>query len=170
MLKFDMSQDYQGTGVSQGLDRGLLVYKNDILLLEEGMGLGACALQTEGYTYFTSIKSIKRAKNSFKVECTIDKKLVWKIFGIKSKLLTRILEDFISNIYMKNEKRQEKLLNLGGHLQKFFNVKSCFIKVRSQGEVRMTYKVDDSEISVDLSCVTEKTRNKLFVMMYCAFS
>ncbi|MGV8905414.1 MAG: hypothetical protein ACOH15_02310 [Acetobacterium sp.] len=164
MLTFDISNEYIGTGVSHGLDRGLLVYSGDVLLLEEGMGLGACALQTEGYTYFTSIKNIKREKDSFEVECTIDKKLVWKVLGVRAKLLTRILEGITSNIYMKQENKQRKLLRLGGLLCKVFSVNSCFVNVKSQGEVRIVFEIEDNEILVDLSCKTEKMGSKLFVM------
>jgi len=108
-LKFDISTQYKGTGVSQGLDRGLLVYDDDILLLEEGMGLGACAFQTGSYTYFTSIKSIKKAEDSFKVVGSIDKKLVWKVLGIKSSLLTRTLEYITTNIYMNSHLTKEEI-------------------------------------------------------------
>jgi len=128
------------------------------------MGLGACAIQTDGYTYFTSIQSIKKENAYFEVECTIDKKLVWQVLGVKSNFFTRILEDVTSNIYMKHEKKQENLLKLGGVLRKLFNVKACFIKVPNQGEVRMTYEVANNEIMVDLSCETEKLGSKLFVM------
>lgn len=164
MLKFDMSHQYKGTGVSQGLDRGLLVYSDDVLLLEEGMGLGACAIQTDGYTYFMSIKSIKKSKNSFEVECEIDKKLVWKVLGIQSNLFTRMLEYMTTNLYMKYENKQKKLLKQGDVLRKYFNVKACFVVVPSQGKVSITYEIGDNEIRVDLSCETAKMESKLFVM------
>jgi hypothetical protein len=38
MLKFDMSRQYKGTGVSHGLDRGLLVYSDDVLLFRKAWG------------------------------------------------------------------------------------------------------------------------------------
>lgn len=164
ILKFDISRQYKGTGVSQGLDRGLLVYDDDILLLEEGMGLGACAYQKGGFTYFTSIKSIVKEGVSFKVIYSIDRRLDWMILGIKSYPLTRALEYIGTNLYMKNEKRQEILLKLGGFLRKVFNVKPCFIIVPVQGEIKIHYELRDMEILVDLSCETEEMGNKLFVM------
>lgn len=164
MLTFDISDEYKGTGVSQGLDRGLLVYNDDVLLLEEGMGLGACAIQTYGYTYFTSIKMIRKAEGFFTVIHTIDKKLIWSVLGVKSKLFTRTLEYITTNIYMKQEKRQEKLLKLGAVLRKIFNVTASFVNVPTQGEVRITYEVSDNEILVNLSCETKKKQSKLFVM------
>ncbi|MHC1718644.1 MAG: hypothetical protein AB9883_08370 [Acidaminococcaceae bacterium] len=164
MLKFDLSYDHKGTGVSKGIDRGLLVYDGDVLLLEEGMGLGACSLQTGGYTYFASIKNIKRAKSSFDVVFIIDKRLEWKVFGIKSTYLTKILEYIATKIYMKHENIQNKLLKLGGLLQKLFKARTYFVKVPAQGEIRIAYELGDNEILVDLSCQTEKKKIKLFVM------
>ena len=164
MLRFDISHEFQGTGVSKGLERGLVVYYDDILLMEEGMGLGACALQTGGYTYFTSIKRINKVKNSINVVCHIDRRLVWQVLGIKSNHFTRILEYLATNIYMKHENRQAGLLKLGGLLQKLFRVKASFVNVSSQGEARINYELGDTEISIDLSCKTEKRGCKLFVM------
>ncbi|HWQ44686.1 MAG TPA: hypothetical protein VN373_03340 [Methanosarcina barkeri] len=164
MLKFDISHHYKGTGVSQGLDRGLIVYSDDILLMEEGMGLGACAFQTDGYTHFTSIKSIKKAEDSFEVVGSIDKRLVWTVLGIKSGHLTRALEYITTNIYMKQEKNQELLLQLGQLLRMLFRVNACFDRIPPLGEVRLTYALSANEILVDLSCETAKKGCKLFVL------
>jgi len=163
MLRFDMSPIYKGTGVSQGLDRGL-VYNDDALLVEEGMGLGACAYQADGYTYFTSIKSIKRTSDSFEVIFSINIKLQHMILGIRSDLFTRYQEYIFTNIYMKHEKRQELLLNLGRPLRKLFNLKVCFIKGPPLGEVKIKYELGGNDVSADLSCEMGKKDGKLFVM------
>lgn len=164
MLKFDISHLYQGTGVSQGLDRGLLVYNDDVLLLEEGMGLGACALQTDGYTHFTSVKSIKKAVDSFEVIGSIDMKLEFKVLGINSNLFAKAQEYIATNIYMKHEKRQDQLLRIGALLRKIFNVEVCYVKVPPLGDVRISYEIGKNEVLVDLSCDTVKTGCKLFMM------
>jgi len=164
MLKYEMSHKYKGTGVSQGLDRGLLVYNDDILLVEEGMGLGACAFQTEGFTYFASISDIKKDGTSFEVIYNIDKKLELKVSGIRSELFTRVQEQISTNIYMKREKSQKKLLILGGLLGKLFNVQVCFVKVPTIGEVRIIYELGYNSITMDVNCETEKRVGKLFVM------
>lgn len=166
MLKFDMSDTYQGMGVSRGLDRGVLVYHDDTLLLEEGMGLGACALQTNGYTYFASVKTIKKIESGFAVVLDIDQQLVWQVFGANARLLTRILEKLTTHIYMKQEKRQNAFLKLGNKLRQLFKVSSCFIAVPKQAEGLMVIKVGDNRVAVDLSIKTA-TKNgkwKFFVM------
>lgn len=164
MLKFDISHDYKGIGVSEGLERGLLVYKDDVLLLEEGMGIGICALQTGGYTYFTSIKSITKAKNSYDVLYSINKRLEWKIFGFRSRNLTKALEYIATNLYMKNESGQKTALKLGTLMRKLFRVEASFMEVPSLGEVKTNYEISDYRIIVNVSCETNTKSNKLFIM------
>ncbi|SHJ19715.1 hypothetical protein [Parasporobacterium paucivorans] len=164
MLAFDLSVNYKGVGVSEGIDRGLLVYDGDTLLLEEGMGLGACSLQTGGYTYFASVKNIEKDGDSLAAVYIIDKRLEWTIWGLKSTSFTRILEYIATNMYMKHENTQSRLLKLGGHLKRLFKAETCFVSVPAQGVVRIAYEIGDHEISVDLSCETEKDGIRLFVM------
>jgi len=164
MLKYEISQTYKGIGVSEGLDRGLLVYNDDVLLVEEGMGLGACAFQTGGLTYFASINDIKNEGNSFEVIYNIDKRLELKISGIRSEIITRVQEQIATNIYMKREKSQKKLMILGELLAKILNVDVCFVKVPSIGEVRITYKLDDNCVTMDVNCEIENKTGKLFLM------
>lgn len=164
MLKFDISHLYNGTGVSQGLDRGLLVYKDDNLLLEEGMGLGACAFQTGGYTYFASIKEIKKTGDSFAIIYIIDTTLELKVLGIKSRFIVRVQEFIAKNIYMKYIKSQKLILMLWTFSNIIFNVKSYFVKVPILGEMRVLYSLKKNDILVDISCATKKICSKIFVM------
>lgn len=166
MLRFDMSDTYQGMGVSRGLDRGVLVYHDGTLLLEEGMGLGACALQTNEYTYFASVKTIQKIESGFAVVLDIDQQLVWQVFGVNVRLLTRILEKLTTHIYMKQEKRQNAFLELGNKLRQLFKVSSCFITVPKQAVGLMMIKVGDNRVAVDLSMKTaiKNGKRKIFVM------
>jgi hypothetical protein len=164
MLRFDISHQYKGMGISKGLDRGLLVYDADKLLVEEGMGIGACAVQTGGFTYFTSIRHIIKDGDSFKTVCSIDKRLEWVVLGFRSKLFTRIQEYFSTNIYMRYEKIQTGLLKIGEFLGKVFNGRMCFVEVQSLGEIKITYVVGDNEIVVDLSGEISNDNFKLYVM------
>lgn len=76
MPQYDLTDQYKGFGISQGLDRGLLVYHGDTLLVEEGMGIGACAFQTGGFTYFASTRSIQKDQGTMTMTASLDKKLV----------------------------------------------------------------------------------------------
>nr|WP_320026221.1 hypothetical protein [uncultured Acetobacterium sp.] len=166
MLTFDMTDTYKGMGVSSGLDRGILVFYGSTLLLEEGMGLGACALQTNGYTYFSSVKSINKIDNSFEIRFEIDQQLVWAFFGVSTHLLTRMLEKFTTLVYMKQENRQMAFLKLGSKFRKIFKVKSSFLTVPSLAEGVILAEFRDNSIALDLSLKTTANHNnrKFFIM------
>jgi hypothetical protein len=166
MLKFEMpeiEEIYKGVGVSKGLDRGLLVYHNGALLVEEGMAIGACAFQTGGFTYFASIKSIERKGSFIEVESHIDTRLEFSVLGIRSKLITKSQEALAKYFYMKQENWQEQLLKNSEIIKKLFNVNICFVKVPSLGIVKTVYEVGDGIVKTDLSCCAE-CGGKLFVM------
>lgn len=167
MLTFDMNNTYKGLGVSRGLDRGVQVYYDNNLLLEEGMGLGACALQTNGYTYFATVKTIiKSGEGKFEVFLEIDQQLVWNILGVNARLITRMLEKLVTNIYMKQEKRQKSYLKLGNLLRKVFRIRSRFITVAQQAEVVMVVAVGNNLVDIDLSLKTQvKDGNRKFFVM-----
>ncbi|MBP1743116.1 MAG: hypothetical protein H6Q58_94 [Firmicutes bacterium] len=166
MLVFEMpelEEIYRGTGVSKGLDRGLLVYDNGALLVEEGMAIGACAFQAGGYTYFASVKSIERKGSFIEVESQIDTRLEISVLGIKSKLVTKTHEMLVKHFYMKQENWQEKLLKKGEIIRKIFDVNTCFVKGPSLGTVKTVYEVGNGIVKTDLSCCA-KIGGRFFVM------
>ncbi|MHB1483476.1 MAG: hypothetical protein ACYCYI_02335 [Saccharofermentanales bacterium] len=175
MLKFAISDKFKGIGASQGLDRGLLVYDGNELIVGEGLGIGACALQSGGFTYFSTITSIddSQTEDSFQIISNIDIKLVWKLFGIRSQVFTRIIESICDNIYKKHEKRQNMLLKLEEFLTRIFRIKLCFDKIPSLGTIKIDFKINYdeissdtavSEVSADLTCEAEMSGFRLYVM------
>jgi hypothetical protein len=166
MLIFKMPEIediYKGTGVSKGLDRGLLVYHNGALLVEEGMAIGACAFQAGGYTYFASVKSIERKGSYIEVESHIDTRLEFSVLGIRSKLITKSQEMLVKHFYMKQEKWQEQLLKKSESMRKLFNVNLCFVKGPSLGTVKTVYEVGEGVVKTDLSCCAD-CGGRFFVM------
>ena len=125
-----------------------------MLLLDEGMGLVACALQVEGSTYFASIKDINMSDGSYDVNFSFDRKLEVMVMGIKSHIITKIYENLVKSIYMNHEKRQDQLLKLGGFVRKFFCVENCFAKVQALGDVKINFKLYNNEILINLKCKT----------------
>lgn len=166
MLTFDMTDIYKGMGVSGGLDRGLLVYHDRTLLLEEGMGLGTCALQSNGYSYFASVKTINKIENTFEVFFEIDQQLVWEVFGVSTRLLTRMLEKFTTHIYMKHESGQTVFLKMGSMLRRLFKIRSRFITVPALATGVILADICRNRVALDLSLKTVVPHNnrKLFVM------
>ncbi len=164
MLKFELSDKNIGTGISKGLARGLLVYYKDVLLLEEGMGLGICALHVNGHTYFTSPVSIAGTRDSFESVWCFDIMLETEIVGFKTPLVTFLREHIITGLYMKQKSMQEKLLEMGERLRKIFRMETCFVKVPPVGEVRANYKIFQNSIKVDLSFELKKQGGKLYIL------
>jgi hypothetical protein len=167
VLRFEMpdaDKTYKGTGVSQGLDRGLLVYYGEDMLVEEGMGLGACALQADGFTYFATVKSVKRDGPHIEVEYAVDRRLEYRIFGVRSKLLTKLQEQWATNFYMKYEKAQEWLLKCGDSMKRLFKADLVFAEVPAVGFVRTRYEIGDNFVNVDVSCISQRKDLLLFIM------
>lgn len=167
MIRFEMpdaEKTYKGTGISQGLDRGLLVYYGGELLVEEGMGIGACALQSDGFTYFATVKSVKRDGPFVEVEYAIDRRLEYSIFGVRSKLYTKLQEQWVTNFYMKYQKTQDWQLRLGDLMMKLLKMKHIYVKVPSIGEINTKYELGRNFVNVDISCSSMQERSRLFIM------
>ncbi|MGB4587859.1 MAG: hypothetical protein WBI17_01330 [Clostridiaceae bacterium] len=164
MLAFKLSPKYKGNGVSEGLDRGLLVYWDGELLLEEGMGIGACAVQQGGFTHFGSLKSFQEEGARLEAVYSMNKKLIWTLFGIPSKFITRIMDYSGTNLYMNQERLQDLFFKVGTFFFKVFQMKVSFAEILPIGEVHLVYEVGDSEVFVNVSCKTKKPDCKIFVM------
>jgi hypothetical protein len=164
MLEYEFSDEYKGFGFSEGLERGLLVYQDGTLLAEEGMGLGACALQTGGYTYFGSVREQAAADDGRRQVVDMDRQLVWRIFGVRSRLLTRLLEIIATRHYMKKPRHQARILRLGELLSRIFRVDASFAKVLPLGRVTLDMNLNENEIVVTAGCQARKNCGKLFIM------
>jgi len=154
MLEFSLSPNYKGEGISEGLERGILVFFDGKNLVQEGMGLGTVALRTRNLTYFSKKSRLRKiSANEYVKEFYIDTVMTWKIFNKRSIILTKLLEEF-GNFYKKEGvATQELLLNIGIWLRRILGIKSEMTNYRSLGKVNFNYKVLENEviITVDFS-------------------
>jgi len=166
MLTFEMSKRYKGTGISNGLDRGMLVYQNGDLLLDEGMGMGSLALQSGGMNYFASIKQITNSSDSGRVEVTlsVDRMLQRTIYGIPSKPLTRFIEKVCTNMYKEREQGQGIWFVIGGWINFVLQIKVDFVPVPSKGIFQLSNEILKNEVRIELSGNLEEAADKIFVM------
>lgn len=174
MLKFTLSRQYQGIGGSEGLDRGLLVYDDDRLLVEEGMGLGAVALQASGFTFFASLAEMRHdtaadpgtpaPAGEWTAVYSLDRRLVWKVLGRPSVTMTRLLETFVTHGYMKLETAQPKLLAFGARLVRLFRVAASFQPVASRGLVTVTYRAGSDAVDIAAEARWQAPEARLFIM------
>lgn len=164
MLTFEVSKQYKGTGISDGLDRGLLVYQNGALLLDEGMGLGALAVQSDGLNYFASILKVETSPNQIDVILSIDKMLQRTIYGISSKPLTRFIEKTCTVMYKERKKSQRIWFRIGEWINFLLQIKATFEPVPAKGQFVLNYQISHDEILIDVSGQLEEPVDCIFVM------
>lgn len=167
MLELKFDENYDGQGISKGIQRGLLPYLDGKLIMQEGMGIGAFAIQCENRTYFCSIDKITEKNASGKVilvQYRIDRRLDWTFLNRSSSVLTTFLELAASKCYMKAEAFQGPLLKLGTLFRKLFGIRIDFKKIESLGKIRAKYTIKESEVYIEVDCKSTCKDYKLFVM------
>ncbi|MFX1521787.1 MAG: hypothetical protein ACFFCD_17920 [Promethearchaeota archaeon] len=164
MITFDLSPSYKGEGISEGLERGVLVFFDDKNLIQEGMGLGTVALRTRNLTYFSRSSKLKRLSvNEYVKEFYIDTIMNWKLFNKRSMFLTKIIEEF-GNFYKKEGgSTQDFLLTMGVWLRKLFGITSEMTNYKRLGKVIFNYKFlkNQVKVSVDFSQILKDNPEKL---------
>jgi hypothetical protein len=62
-IVFSSENKYKGAGISEGPSRGLVAHYNETDITSYGMGIGALALRTNGFTFFAHVElSTKRVR------------------------------------------------------------------------------------------------------------
>lgn len=164
MLTFELSKQYRGFGISNGLDRGLLIYQNGSLLLDEGMGIGALAVQHQGITYFASILRVNPSTDQIEAILSVDKMLQRKIVGIQSKPLTRLIDKICATMYKEREKNQRFWLKFGGVINSILHITVSFVQVPSKGRFELKYTFANGDIEVELNAKLESRVDRISVM------
>ncbi|MBD3185560.1 hypothetical protein GF325_01930 [Candidatus Bathyarchaeota archaeon] len=150
LFKYYLSDEYKGMGVSEGLQRGLLVTVDGKDIVQEGMGMGAPALVTGDATYFSAnARSTKVNKNHLRKEFTIDSVLTWRWnwFNFKLEKFEKInlVTWFINKwmaFYKERTMLQAPLLKLGMRVRKVLSVDSTIKHFGNLGKVIVDYHVD----------------------------
>jgi hypothetical protein len=138
---------YQGTAISRGLARGLLVYYGDCNLTGEGMGIGSIALRDPECTYFSRSWSDSADTGVLRRTFTLDTRMRWGIRGRPSDLLTRWIESGIS-AYMRLPRLQSIIQLRVFPLRTLLGIHPLFETVPPRGKVTFTYRV--TGLSVDV--------------------
>lgn len=159
-----MSEEYKGMGISSGLDRGMLVYRNGKPLIDEGMGMGAVSVSSAGFHYFASIIKINHSRDKVEVVLTIDKMLIQTIYGIQSKFFTLLSEKICTSIYKERETYQRIGFSIGAWINFMLRLKVKFITVAPLGQFVLNYQVSENTLLVDLSGDLERAVDEIYVM------
>ena len=167
MIEFRFDENYYGEGISKGIPRGLLAYHDGVLIVQEGMGLGAFAIQYNNRTYFCSIEKICKSGHLDKiidVEYRVDMRLEWTFFQKSSPLITTFLEMTASKIYMKSEAFQGPILKMGTRLRRLLRISTDFKKTESLGHIKARYTIGKSDIHITVESNVGLEKYKFFIM------
>lgn len=139
--------NYQGSGISHGLARGLLVFWGDLNLTGEGMGIGSVAVREPTCTYFSRSWDDVAEGDMFRRTFTLDTRMSWSVFGKISPLITQWIESAIG-AYMQLPSFQRILMLPVLPLRSALHIHPVFETVPSHGQVTMTYIVKDGQVAV----------------------
>jgi hypothetical protein len=159
LLEFYFSKNFKGEGISEGIERGILVDYNNKCIVQEGMGLGSPAIKTNNGTFFSSNSElIEVSDKEYIKEFDINSELVWEIFKVRSEkyksinLLT-IFINKLTDLYKRLRVIQPILLKLGILTRDFFQTNSEINHIDSLGKIKFLYTIlkDEVLIEVDFS-------------------
>ena len=173
MIDFGFSNEYRGEGISEGLERGLVVSYNDINLVQEGMGLGASAIKSKTSTYFSrKSKLIKLADAHYIKEFYIDSELKWKILPFKGEGTKTVnpITFFINKLtdfYKRAQVFQPNLLQMGIFSRNFFQVKPVLINTGYLGKMTFDYELDKKKIVINADFSDIIKRNGKYFTKIC---
>lgn len=150
-LTFAVDDSFRGKGASKGLSRGLLAFFDSHNITQEGMGIGAIALRTDKFTYFshaskTEIIDGKKIIRTF----LINRRLMKAFRGQPSGALTWLYEKATS-FYMAVPSFQDSLLTVTNPLGRHLKVTSLFEETEPVGEANVTYIIDRRRVTVECS-------------------
>ncbi|MCX5779303.1 MAG: hypothetical protein NTV45_00480 [Firmicutes bacterium] len=145
---FFHDDDYKGMGVSEGLARGLQLKMAGEDLTQEGMGLGAIAIRSRGYTYFSRDCNISCSDPYFKVQqYVIDTVQVFGTGGRADPIITRISE-LLSALYRRVPAIQNSMLWAEAQTRRCLGIKSTFAPVAPQARADFCFQLAAEKIEV----------------------
>ncbi|MBD3255573.1 MAG: hypothetical protein GF383_10805 [Candidatus Lokiarchaeota archaeon] len=168
MVRFKFSNDFKGEGISNGLDRGLLVSYKSLNLVQEGMGLGTPALKTNTRTFFSrTSKLTKLSENTYKKTFYIDSELIWDFISLWNnndndyQIFTALINK-LTDLYKKFSKFQTNLLKLGLFSQNLIGISSRIISRGILSKIVTYYEIKKNKviIEVDFSNVLKLNKNQ----------
>lgn len=148
-ISFITDDTFRGEGASDGLSRGLLAFFDSHNITQEGMGIGAIALRTDKFTYFSNtcktevIDSTKIAKTFL-----INKRLMKSFLGRPSEMLTWLYQK-ATNLYMALPLLQNILLSFSGRISNYTKTTTHFEDIEPAGEAEVVYLINKNIVSVN---------------------
>jgi hypothetical protein len=147
-LSFHNDDSHPGSGVSTGIPRGLLVRRDGIDLVQEGLGLGAVALKRRGITYFPQVSSSREGRGCVIKELTVDSAMVLESPYLP---LARLMPAYGlgTKAYMSLPWGQERFLSLRSKFFAWFVVHPAFRPVEALAKVMFVYRPEGDEVNIE---------------------
>ena len=139
--------NYEGTGRSRGLARGLLVYFGDLNLTGEGMGIGGVAVRDRTCTYLSRSWNDRADGERVGRTYTLDTRSGWSVMGRPSPWVTRGIESAVG-AYMRLPSLQNLLLRPVPRVRSALKIEPLFETVPPVGEVSVTCAVQGGHVDV----------------------
>jgi hypothetical protein len=157
---------FPGEGVSIGLARGLVARHEGMDITGEGMGIGAVAIRTGGFTYFAENTNTKKAGHRIVKHFLINKRLLWTFMGKPSAMLTKF-GDKSTSLYMSGSLFQKTIMNLKliVFIKKILGLGICFEHVNPVATATCEYTIKNTGVSVKCSVKTIRDEPAKFYLM-----
>ena len=149
-INFSSGEDYQGSGVSTGLARGIVGYFRGEDITREGLGVGAIAFRRGIFVYFPDVVSARNISDGHSIRrVSVSRRLLKSIRG-KPNLFVSVLSELAVKLYMASPLLQKTVLNLKllHMIRKTLKVESFLEEVMPLAEAVCDYKILGNKISV----------------------
>ena len=149
-INFYSGEDYQGSGISTGIARGIVGYFRGEDITREGLGVGAIAFRKGIFVYFPIVLSTRNISDVHIIKrFSVSRRLLKSIQG-KPNLFASVLSELVVKLYMTSPLLQKTILNLSlfQMLKKTMKAGSFLEDVPSLAEAVFEYKILDNKISV----------------------
>ena len=149
---------FKGIGISEGLARGLQVMAAGVNLTQEGMGLGAIAIRSNGYTYFSQGSRVVWPDSNNMIQDYVIDTIHMSGRGESANIPVTWISEFFVVLYRLLPACQKGMLWAGIHTRRWLGIKSHFIAVSPRAQARFHLKIHTNRIEV---CCNFKTLAKI---------
>jgi hypothetical protein len=165
-VTYSASDAHAGEGMSAGLARGLVVLHDGDDITGEGMGIGAVAARTGGFTYFGVPTCTRIVGRRVAKHFRIDRRLVWTLWGRPSMLLTR-LGARSTGAFMSRPLLQRTLMHVRilAFVKRLLGLGIALEQVPPVASARVLYAIDGRGVRVAARLAASSHATTVFYVM-----
>ncbi len=139
----------QKMGKTAGMAKGLFLSYQGELYAGESAGFGLPVWKTSQQTIFPTLVSAHWSeRNVFEKVFRLDLELRWQLFGVMMPRTFSVVLEKLAKVYMKRPGQQQLFLKFRNALFGVMRIKSTMWPSDSQGDCRVTYRVDSGSLLI----------------------